>query len=439
MKRIGKKLLFAITMIFTLSMVAPEVVPITTATTVEAASVKQSTVVLKPGESKEISFSTNKPQIFTMNYEISLYGNSKSLDKGTYSIKIKNSKGIVLKSDVETIKNMTQNNSWIGDVYSSGTPLPIDTYTYVVSNNSKVALSFKYNIEKFDKAMTKLSMKKTIKLVEGGYKIISVPKKCNEAFLAKDIKVNKKGLSVLPYLKSGRLVIDGIKKGTYKVTFKLENNKKFYMNVTVEAPKPYIKWYKYRLNRGEGFKNKLVNAPGKVTWSTTNKKVATVSKRGTVKTVGKGSCYVIAKCKGKSYKCKVIVDILEPNFGAVLYDYNTRGNYFTVRFKNKGKKTLYIVSGNKVEDVDYKSFDRKVSLGKKVVIKPGQTKYIHFRVRGRNTWYNYEDFTLCYKFMYDGKTYEGHTWDEDSVYKKGKSWYGTYWDEDWYEEWSLGI
>ena len=41
--------------------------------------------------------------------------------------------------------------------------------------------------------------------------------------------------------------------------------------------------------------------------------------------------------------------------------------------------------------------------------------------------------------MYDGKTYEGHTWDEDSVYKKGKSWYGTYWDEDWYEEWSLGI
>ena len=75
MKRIGKNLLFAIAMIFTLSMVAPEVVPITTATTVEAASVKQSTVVLKPGESKEISFSTNKPQIFTMNYEISLYGN----------------------------------------------------------------------------------------------------------------------------------------------------------------------------------------------------------------------------------------------------------------------------------------------------------------------------------------------------------------------------
>ena len=438
MKRIGKNLLFAIAMIFTLSMVAPEVVPITTATTVEAASVKQSTVVLKPGESKAISFSTNKPQIFTMNYEISLYGNSKSLDKGTYNIKIKNGKGIVLKSDTATMKNMVQGDTWIGDVYSSGNLLSMDTYTYIVSNNSKIALSFKYNIEKFDKAMTKLSMKKTIKLVEGGYTIISLPKKSNEAFLFNFIKVNKKGLSVLPYLKSGRLVIDGIKRGTYKVTFILENNKKVYMNVTVEAPKPYIKWYKYELNRGERFKNKLVNAPGKVTWSTTNKKVATVSKNGTVKAVGKGNCYVIAKCKGKSYKCKVIVDILDPNFGAVLYDYDTRDNYFTVRFKNKGKKTLYIVSGNKVEDVDYKSFDRKVSLKKKMAIKPGQTRYVHFRVRGRNTWYNYEDFTLCYKFMYDGKIYEGHTWDEDSVYKKGKSWYGTYWDEDWYEEWSLG-
>lgn len=435
MKRRGKNLLFAIIMIFTLSIVVPEFIPIMTATTVEAASVKQSTMILNPGESKEVSFTTTKPQIFTMNYRISLYGNSKVLHKGDYNIKIKNSRGIVLKSNTETIKNMTQDNSWIGDVYSSGSPLPMGTYTYIISNNSKASLTFKYNIEKFDKAVARLSIKKKIKIIEGGYKYILVPKKTNEAFLAKDIKIDKKGLSVLPYLKSGKLVIDGLKRGTYKVTFKLENNKKFYMNVEVEAPKPYIKWYQYELNRGQRFKNKVVNATGKVTWSTTNKKIATVSKNGTVKAVGNGKCYIVAKCKGKTYKCKVIVDILEPNFGAVLYDYNTRNNYFTVKFKNKGKKTLYIVSGNKVENVDYKSFDRKISLGKKTAIKPGQTKYVHFRVKGSNTWYNYEDFTLCYKFVYDGKTYEGHTWDEDSSYKKGKSWYSTYWDEEWYENW----
>ena len=433
MKKIGKNLLFAIAMVFTLVMIAPE------ATTVEAASVKKSTVVLKPGESKEIVFSTTKPQILIMTYVITLYGNSKILNKGTYGIKLKNSKGTVLKNDILTIKNLTKDMGWYGDVYSSGKLIAADTYTYVISNNSKASLSFKYNIEKFDRAMTNASIKKTIKVTEGEYKTISIHKKNSEAFLVKDIKADEKGLNVLLFFKNGQLAIEGLKRGNYKVTFKLDNNKKFYMNVTVEAPKPYIKWYEYRLNRGERFKNKLVNAPGKVTWSTTNKKVATVSKSGKVKAVGKGKCYVVAKCKGKSYRCKVIVDILDPNFGAVLYDYNTRDNYFVVRIKNKGRKNLYITSGNKVEDVDYKSFDRKISLKKKVTIKPGQTKYVHFRVKGRNTWYDYEDFTLCYKFTYDGKSYEGHTWDEDSVYKKGKSWYGTYWDEEWYEEWSLGI
>ena len=38
MKKIGKNLLFAIAMVFTLVMIAPEVTPITTDTTVEAAS-----------------------------------------------------------------------------------------------------------------------------------------------------------------------------------------------------------------------------------------------------------------------------------------------------------------------------------------------------------------------------------------------------------------
>lgn len=62
MKRIGKKLLFAIAMIFTLSMVAPEVVPITTATTVEAASVKlnYSKLTLYKGQKKQLKLKGTK-------------------------------------------------------------------------------------------------------------------------------------------------------------------------------------------------------------------------------------------------------------------------------------------------------------------------------------------------------------------------------------------
>lgn len=62
MKRIGKKLLFAIAMIFTLSMIAPEVVPITTATTVEAASVKlnYSKLTLYKGQKKQLKLKGTK-------------------------------------------------------------------------------------------------------------------------------------------------------------------------------------------------------------------------------------------------------------------------------------------------------------------------------------------------------------------------------------------
>ena len=62
MKRIGKKLLVAITMIFTLSMIAPEVTPITTATTVEAASVKlnYSKLTLYKGQKKQLKIKGTK-------------------------------------------------------------------------------------------------------------------------------------------------------------------------------------------------------------------------------------------------------------------------------------------------------------------------------------------------------------------------------------------
>ena len=62
MKKIGKNLLFAIAMVFTLVMVAPEVAPITTATTVEAASVKlnYSKLTLYKGQKKQLKLKGTK-------------------------------------------------------------------------------------------------------------------------------------------------------------------------------------------------------------------------------------------------------------------------------------------------------------------------------------------------------------------------------------------
>lgn len=47
---------------------------------------------------------------------------------------------------------------------------------------------------------------------------------------------------------------------------------------------------------------------GKVTWSSSDKSVATVSSKGTVKGVKAGTCTITAKVDGKSLKCKVTVN-----------------------------------------------------------------------------------------------------------------------------------
>lgn len=59
---------------------------------------------------------------------------------------------------------------------------------------------------------------------------------------------------------------------------------------------------------GKAIKLKLKNAKAKkVKWRSTNKKVATVSKKGTVKARKKGKTTIIAKYKGKKYRCKITV------------------------------------------------------------------------------------------------------------------------------------
>ncbi len=54
-------------------------------------------------------------------------------------------------------------------------------------------------------------------------------------------------------------------------------------------------------------KLKLVNTKKKVTWSTKNKKIAKVSKKGVITGRKKGTTKVIAKCAKKKYTCKVTV------------------------------------------------------------------------------------------------------------------------------------
>lgn len=232
----------------------------------------------------------------------------------------------------------------------------------------------------------------------------------------------------------------GKQAGTCYITATLHNGKTYKCKVRVSNPAPKLKYTGKRLYIGSSFRNQLKYASGKVYWSSSNKKIATVSSNGTIKAVSPGTCTVTAKYGKRKYNCKVQVIYKYPRFGASLYDYNTRDNYFIIKFRNLGKRSIIIRPDNaKVEHVAYKAYDRKLRLAgnKSVVIKPGKSAFIKFYVNGKLTWYDYHRYTLFCRVTYDTKTYETHIWDSQSVYRRGKKWYYTYWvsDTDWYNNW----
>ena len=313
------------------------------------------------------------------------------------------------------------------------------TYVVCVENNSKYKYNIKYKIKGYEKYTKKFKVNNgnTIKVKSRNrYYFYNLNALENNAlaYVSSCSSSDKKIAEAKSF--GDEIAINAKKRGNCTITIKLVGGATEKIKVKVLNGNPQLDYTDYTLNLGQSFKNKIYYNDKKVTWSSTNKKIAKVSSSGKVTAVGIGTCYIKAKVDRKTLKCKVIVKRREPNFGAVLWDYNTRDNYFSVEIRNKGPKTLTINSGIKVEDKDYKTYDRRVYLKKKVSIKTNTTKSVRFYVKGGLTWPDYSDFTLFYKFTYDGKTYESHVWYDDSVYKKGKKWYGTYWDEDWYNRWA---
>ena len=142
-----------------------------------------------------------------------------------------------------------------------------------------------------------------------------------------------------------------------------------------------------------------------------------------------GNCTLTIKLlNGKKYKIKVTVTRNAPDFNAFLVRYNTRDNYFMVEIHNNGADDLTVLRSNaKVEDVDYKTYDRKIKSASSVTVSPGKKKNVKFYVKGSITWPYVSDFTLFSQVKYQGKTYEWHVWDDDSVIKIDNKWYTSYW------------
>lgn len=114
-------------------------------------------------------------------------------------------------------------------------------------------------------------------------------------------------------------VVTGKRKGKAKITVTVKGKSaKVKASCTVKVVKPpkkvKLNRKSIKLNRGKSFRLKAKIKPKsaykKLSWSTSNSGVATVSSKGKVKAVGKGSAVITAKAiNGKKAKCKVKVGV----------------------------------------------------------------------------------------------------------------------------------
>ena len=135
----------------------------------------------------------------------------------------------------------------------------------------------------------------------------------------------------------------------------------------------------------------------KVQWSTANKKIATVSKKGKVKAVKKGTTYIKCKVNNYAIKCKVVVS--NPEFAL-------KETTMTVGHKN----SLYIYGGT---GKNWKSSNKAVATVNKkgeIVPKKKGTTSISCKVNG---------CTLKCKVKVEKNCYDGftkYTLDDISMY-----------------------
>lgn len=142
---------------------------------------------------------------------------------------------------------------------------------------------------------------------------------------------------------NGKGVVKGKKSGTCKVVARF-GGKKYACKVTVVNPRLNKK--KITVYNSRSFRLKVTGGKGRIRWKSGNKKVATVSKKGTVTAIKGGTCTVMAVRNGIALKCRITVPkhykgYRIPDFGAL---YGKRGKFLkadgvtSVQYK-AGKKT----------------------------------------------------------------------------------------------------
>lgn len=142
---------------------------------------------------------------------------------------------------------------------------------------------------------------------------------------------------------------------------------------TVQAASVKINKKKLTLNVKENYTLKVKGTSSKIKWSTSNKKIATVSSKGKVKAKKKGKVTITAKVKGKKYKCKIKVEKPSLNKKTTKIALNQKeklivtGTTQKIKWSSENKKVATVNSKGKITP-------KKVGTTK-IVAKIGKTKY----------------------------------------------------------------
>ncbi|MCI9063765.1 MAG: Ig domain-containing protein [Clostridia bacterium] len=125
----------------------------------------------------------------------------------------------------------------------------------------------------------------------------------------------------------------------------------------VEAANIKINKTKKTLRVGDAYNLKVSKTNKKVKWSTSNKKVATVSSKGRVTAKKKGTATITAKVGNKKYKCKITVKDL--SFSNVSITPTKLGTTLLLKLKNNNNYAVDI----RIKGKFYDNKGKKVGIG----------------------------------------------------------------------------
>jgi hypothetical protein len=186
--------------------------------------------------------------------------------------------------------------------------------------------------------------------------------------------------------------VTGLKKGTATITV---TNNKVSKSFKVTVKKPTLNSTSKKLKVGKTFNLKIIGKVGKATYSSSNKKVVTVTKSGKVKAVKSGTATIKVKTNGITLRCKVTVPKVTTNYKKYVGTWKAGGNKVVIKSVKNNKIEVYMISES--SDFGGRFADTESETGNTV------TGTIHngvVKLKFVDSWYNKGICTLKFKGNY---------------------------------------